>query len=77
MGYLKKFLRFVARLRATFGVFGGISERTFDLGARPAEGFGGTNDALSKAKAVTLVSVVLQRLTPLPNNPPKTTRCPR
>ena len=26
-GYFKKFLRFVARLRATFGVFWGISER--------------------------------------------------
>ena len=40
--YFKKFLRFVARLRATFGVFGGISERAFDLGARPAEGRWGT-----------------------------------
>ena len=36
-GYFKKILRFVARLRATFGVFGGISERAFDLGARTAE----------------------------------------
>ena len=41
------------------------------------KGFGETNDARSKVQKIAFVSVVLQRLTPLPDNVPKTTRCPR
>ena len=39
-GYFKKYLRFVARLRATFGVFGGISERALIWVRDPRRGRG-------------------------------------
>ena len=37
---------------------------------------GGTNDAHSKVQKITFVSVVLQRLAPLPNNLSEITRVP-
>ena len=53
-GYFKKFLRFVARLRATFGAFGGISERALIWVCEPRRGAGKQTTPSPKCKRLRL-----------------------